>query len=83
MGDDSAPSIEIDAEPTDANPSSHSRTMPHATVEWLAGFEEGRARGVVDVLDALRAALHDVGVSDDVATVIVSKVRGRAEKPQR
>jgi hypothetical protein len=86
MTEDSAPRIEIDGEATEANnaevPSS-SRTMPHATVEWLAGFEEGRTRGAVEVLDALGAALSAVGVPADVAQVIVAKVRARAETPGR
>jgi hypothetical protein len=87
MSDDSAPSIEIDAEPTEANQTeaapSHSKTMPHATVEWLAGFEEGRARGASEMLEALGAALSDVGVPPEVAQVIVGKVRARGEKTGR
>jgi hypothetical protein len=81
MGDDSIPDIEIDAEVTEATGSSgHSRstTRPHATVEWLGGFDEGRRRGAADVLDALAAALSSVGVPEDVASAIVEKVRARA-----
>ena len=88
MSDDSAPRIEIDAEATAANPSEASRTfdgktMPHATVDWMAGFDEGRARGAAEVLEALEAALVSVGVGEDVAKVIVARVRARAEKPER
>ena len=79
MDDDSIPEIEIDAEPTDSNSSStRSTTRPHATVEWLSGFDEGRRRGAADVLDALSAALSAVGVPGDVANAIVEKVRTRA-----
>jgi len=56
MGDDSVPEIEIDGEVTEATGSSGhsgSTTRPHATVEWLTGFDEGRRRGAADVLDAL------------------------------
>ena len=82
MGDDSIPEIEIDAEDTEATGAgghhSGSTTRPHATVEWLGGFDEGRRRGAADVLDALAAALAQVGVPDDVASAIVAKVRARA-----
>lgn len=81
MVDDSAPDIEIDGEDTEATDGSgrsNSTTRPHATVEWLGGFDEGRRRGAADVLDALATALAAVGVSDDVATAIVEKVRARA-----
>jgi hypothetical protein len=87
MGDDSIPEIEIDPEITEAtddddfaNPGrpSASKTAPHATVEWLGGFDEGRRRGAADVLDALAGALTAVGVPDDVAKAIVAKVRARA-----
>jgi hypothetical protein len=81
MGDDSVPEIEIDGEVTEATGASGhsgSTTQPHATVEWLRGFDEGRRRGAADVLDALSAALSAVGVPDDVAAAIVEKVRARA-----
>ena len=78
MGDDSVPDIEIDGEDTEATSSSTGTTRPHATVEWLGGFNEGRRRGAADVLDALAAALASVGVPDDVAAAIVTKVRDRA-----
>jgi hypothetical protein len=81
MGDDSAPEIEIDAEPTESTGSVEHTTRPHATVEWLGGFDEGRRRGAADVLDALAAALAAVGVPDDVAAAIVAKVRARAGIP--
>jgi hypothetical protein len=77
MGDDSIPEIEIDGEVTEATGSSGT-TRPHATVEWLGGFDEGRKRGAADVLDALAAALTAVGVAPDVAGAIVAKVRARA-----
>jgi hypothetical protein len=85
MGDDSAPRIEIDGEATAANPaeSSHSKTMPHASVDWMAGFDEGRTRGAAEILEALEAALVAVGVGADVAKVIVARVRARADKPER
>jgi hypothetical protein len=76
--DDSAPEIELDAETTEATDTQQSTTRPHATVEWLAGFDEGRRRGAADVLDALSAALDSVGVPPDVAAAIVAKVRARA-----
>jgi hypothetical protein len=79
--DDSIPEIEIEGEVTEASSMSgpsRSTTRPHATVEWLAGFDEGRRRGAADVLDALAAALGSVGVPDDVASAIVEKVRARA-----
>jgi hypothetical protein len=85
MGDDSAPDLEIDAEPTsttEVDSKSHSKTMPHATVDWMVGFDEGRQRGASEILDALEAALVSVGVAADVAKVIVARVRVRAEKPQ-
>ena len=40
--------------------------MPHATVDWMAGFDEGRTRGAAEVLEALEAALVAVGVGEDV-----------------
>jgi hypothetical protein len=78
MTDDSVPEIEIDAEDTQATGSPDHTTRPHATVEWLEGFNEGRRRGAADVLDALTAALKAVGVGADVAAAIVSKVKARA-----
>jgi hypothetical protein len=80
MSDDSVPEIEIDGEVTEATGEARDRhtTRPHATVEWLEGFNEGRRRGAADILDALAAALAAVGVGPDVAAVIVSKVRARA-----
>jgi hypothetical protein len=87
VSEDSAPSIEIDAEATAANADAqrpaHDKTMPHATVDWLIGFDEGRARGAAEILEALEAALVSVGVGQDVAKVIVARVRARAEKPDR
>ena len=85
VADDSAPRIEIDAEPTAANDNrpSHSQTMPHASVDWMAGFDEGRQRGGAEILEALEAALIGVGVAGDVAKIIVARVRSRAEKPER
>jgi hypothetical protein len=83
--DDSIPSIEIDVEATAANESRPSRslTMPHASGDWMAGFDEGRTRGSAEILEALEAALVAVGVAPDVAKVIVARVRSRAEKPAR
>ena len=83
MTDDSAPRIEIDAEPTEANAPNASRsTLPHASADWMAGFDEGRQRGAAEILDALEAALISVGVGEDVAKVIVARVRTRAEMPR-
>ena len=79
--EDSAPRIEIDVETTGEN--SRGKTMPHASVDWMTGFDEGRARGAAEILEALEAALVDVGVGGDVAKVIVARVRARAEKPER
>jgi hypothetical protein len=83
--DDSIPRIEIDAEPTKANEDRPSRslTTPHASVDWMAGFDEGRSRGSAEILEALEAALVSVGVGPDVAKLIVARVRARAEKPAR
>jgi len=82
--EDSAPRIEIDVDPTAANPTgSHGKTMPHATIDWMTGFDEGRARGAAEILEALEAALVAVGVAEDVAKIIVARVRARAEKPER
>ena len=79
MSDDSVPEIEIDGEVTEATEDAREHTTrPHATVEWLEGFNEGRRRGAADILDALAAALAAVGVPPDVAAVIVAKVRARA-----
>jgi hypothetical protein len=74
--------IDIDAEATAANENrpSHGQTMPHASVDWMAGFDEGRARGSAEILEALESALVSVGVAADVARVIVARVRTRAEK---
>jgi hypothetical protein len=74
--------IDIDAEPTAANEDRPSRgqTMPHASVDWMAGYDEGRARGGAEILDALEAALVSVGVGEDVAKLIVARVRTRAEQ---
>ena len=66
---------------SEANDSPPNRpTSPHATEEWLAGYEQGWQRGQSDVLDALRRALGEVGVAGDVARAIVARVRARAEK---
>jgi hypothetical protein len=82
--DDSIPRIEIDAEPTESvNRPSHSQTMPHASVDWMAGFDEGRQRGAAEILDALEAALVSVGVGAEVAHMIVARVRARADKPEQ
>jgi hypothetical protein len=85
MGDDKRPHIDLEAEPPDDGGGRRSRTQtaPHATVDWMAGFEEGRLRGAAEVLEALEAALVAVGVAPDVARVIVERVRSRAEKPER
>ena len=85
MADDSAPSIEIDVEPTAANEqgATPGKTMPHASVDWMAGFDEGRQRGGAEILEALEASLVAVGVAEDVAKIIVARVRARAEKPER
>jgi hypothetical protein len=74
--------IDIDAEPTAANENrpSHGQTMPHASVDWMAGYDEGRTRGGAEILDALEGALVSVGVAEDVAKAIVARVRTRAEK---
>jgi hypothetical protein len=80
IDDDSIPEIEIDGEVTEST-DTRSTTRPHATVEWLGGFDEGRRRGAADVLDALAAALSAVGVPDDVSAAIVAKVRARAGVP--
>jgi len=85
VSEDSAPRIEIDAEATAANADapSHGKTMPHATVDWMIGFDEGRTRGSAEILEALEAALVSVGVAEDVAKLIVARVRARSEKPDR
>lgn len=85
--DDSIPFIEIDAElsePSSPNaPSQTRQTMPHASVDWMTGFDEGRQRGSSEVLEALEAALVAVGVGEDVAKVIVRRVRARAEETEK
>ncbi|HVZ72572.1 MAG TPA: hypothetical protein VHJ20_09370 [Polyangia bacterium] len=78
MADESVPDIVIDGDDTEATDSLDRETRPHATVEWLEGFNEGRKRGAADILDALSAALVSVGVGEDVAAMIVAKVRARA-----
>jgi hypothetical protein len=78
--DDSAPDIEIDVEPTDPNSASRA-TMPHASIDWMVGFDEGRQRGAAEMLDALSGALSEVGVPEDITKVIVARVRKRADKP--
>jgi hypothetical protein len=88
QSDDSVPRIEIevDDDPTTANrldPPAHSRTMPHNSVEWMAGFDEGRQRGSAEMLEALEASLVAVGVDAEVAKVIVARVRARADELQR
>jgi hypothetical protein len=86
VSEDSAPRIEIDAEATAANEAetpAHGKTMPHATVDWMIGFDEGRTRGSAEILEALEAALVSVGVGEDVAKLIVARVRARAETPER
>jgi hypothetical protein len=77
--------IDIDVEATAANENrpSHGQTMPHASVDWMAGYDEGRLRGGAEILEALEAALVAVGVGSDVAKVIVARVRSRAEKSPR
>ncbi|HVU51226.1 MAG TPA: hypothetical protein VHL80_11095 [Polyangia bacterium] len=77
--------IDIDAEPTGANEDRPSRgkTTPHASVDWMAGYDEGLARGSAEILEALEAALVSVGVGEDVAKTIVARVRARAEKTPR
>jgi hypothetical protein len=85
--DDSIPVIEIDAEPTGEAGSSgrrsRSQTMPHATVDWMLGFDQGRQRGSAEVLEALEASLEAVGVGPDVARTIVARVRALADKPDK
>ena len=85
--EDSIPFIEIDPEPSDPNspgsPSQSRKTTPHASVDWMVGFDEGRQRGSAEVLEALEAALVAVGVGEDVAKVIVRRVRSRAEEPEK
>ena len=82
--DESAPRIEIDVEPTAPTaPSAARSTTPHASADWMVGFDEGRERGSTEVLDALEAALVAVGVTADVAKIIVARVRVRAERPDR
>jgi hypothetical protein len=86
VAEDSAPRLGIDAEETAANDArrpSHSQTMPHATVDWMTGFDEGRKQGSAEILEALEASLVSVGVDADVAKLIVARVRARAEKPDR
>ena len=64
MGDERVPRvIDIEAEETAANENrpSHGQTMPHASVDWMAGYDEGRARGGAEILEALGAALVAVG----------------------
>jgi hypothetical protein len=46
----------------------------------MAGYDEGRTRGGAEILDALEGALVSVGVAEDVAKMIVARVRTRAEK---
>ena len=80
--DDSIPRIELEAETSDSmNRSSHSQTLPHASADWMAGFDEGRTQGAAEILEALEAALVSVGVGEAVARTIVARVRTRAEKP--
>jgi hypothetical protein len=82
--EDSIPFIEIDPEPSDPNaPSQTRKTTPHASVDWMTGFDEGRTRGSAEVLEALEAALVAVGVGEDVAKVIVRRVRNRAEETDK
>ena len=82
--DDSIPRIEIDAEPTEATGRpSREHTMPHASQDFLAGFDQGRARGAAEILEALEAALVAVGVGPDVARTIVARVRARADSEPR
>jgi hypothetical protein len=82
--EDSIPFIEIEPEPSDPNaPSPSRKTMPHASVDWMTGFDEGRQRGSSDVLEALEAALVAVGVGEDVAKVIVRRVRSRSEESEK
>jgi hypothetical protein len=86
VAEDSAPRIEIDAEATAANEAgrpSHGQTMPHASVDWMTGFDEGRRQGSAEILEALEASLVSVGVDAAVAKIIVARVRTRAEKPDR
>jgi hypothetical protein len=82
--DDSIPFLEIDPEPSDPNAPSQGRsTLPHASVDWMAGFDEGRQRGSFEVLEALEAALVSVGVDESVAKVIVKRVRNRADDTEK
>jgi hypothetical protein len=81
--DDSIPVVEIDPDPSTGSTGrpSHGQTQPHASADWMAGFDEGRTRGSAEILEALEAALVSVGVGPDVARTIVARVRTRAEKP--
>ena len=84
VSDDSIPRIEIDAEPTEATGRPSGRlTMPHASADWMAGFDEGRQRGSSEILDALEAALVAVGVGPGDARTIVARVRTLSEKPDK
>ena len=68
--DDPVPRIEIDVEPTSANEGrpSHSLTMPHASVDWMRGFDEGDFAEVASIIvDGLQ---HEADVP---------ALRGRAE----
>jgi hypothetical protein len=84
VSDDSIPRIEIDGEATEATGRPSGRqTMPHASADWMAGYDEGRQRGSSEILEALEGALVSVGVSPDVARTIVARVRTRAETPDK
>ena len=72
MTDDSAPRIEIDVDPTAANAAgSHGKTMPHATVDWMAGFDDGRTRGAaeLDAEEEIDGVMHLGRQVDDVLVV--------------
>ncbi|HVZ73421.1 MAG TPA: hypothetical protein VHJ20_13665 [Polyangia bacterium] len=82
--DDSVPFLEVDPESSDPNaPGAGQQTLPHASADWMSGFDEGRQRGSAEVLEALEAALVSVGVGPDVAKMIVKRVRNRAETDKK
>jgi hypothetical protein len=59
-------------ESTGSRPNSGHTTQPHATVEWLGGFDEGRRRGAADVLDAL--TVHVVADVRDILSTALEPV---------
>lgn len=53
-------------------------TKPNDFGPWLAGYDVGFEQGMTRVFGTLQQALLDVGVEEQVATVIVARVRARA-----